>query len=711
MRAFKATCSNAASTSILSSFAAGGGPAFAFAAATLLIASGSLYGQEPAPYTPPEKLPAQIEPAAPTPAKPAPPAVDAAPSGQEQPPAPKGKVLFERKDTPAAEDQPAEPAATPATGESSSQPMPDGRTGPSDANVTVSDEEREAVTFTAYDLDLHLVPAKSGIEAQANFIVRNDGKAPLTQIPVQVSSSLAWDSLRVRLGAAGTFVQHRINTDADHTGVAREAVLTLPEPLKPGASIDLSAIYSGSLPQSGERLERIGAPMDEAIKADWDRVSAEGTALRGYGNVMWYPVAGAPVFLGDGAKLFDSVGRAKLRQQAANARLRVTVEYAGDAPDAAYFCGRRELFSAVSDNDDLPIAQGRGVATAEFHMQPLGFRTPSLFLTDKAATTTDGALIRAVTDQNGVLGKYAEAAAKVQPLLVDWLGLSPLAPLDVLDLPAVGDSGQPFSDGTLLVTPLREDEPMALTPVMVHTLAHAWFESRHAWLEEGVAQLMSLLWVETNDGRQAGLDRLQQTTSALALAEPDFSKGDTAGSGQSLTGASNEIYYRTKAAAVLWMLRSIASDDALKQALQAYRKDKAADASDEGFELALEKASHENLRWFFDDWVYNDKGLPELSIANVAPRPAPAAAGRSDGWLVAVSVRNDGAAAAEVPVTVRSQKLTATERLRIPGHANAAIRIVFQDTPEEVVVGDGTVPEVSGNDIHTRKVVPERPAP
>ena len=143
--------------------------------------------------------------------------------------------------------------------------------------------------------------------------------------------------------------------------------------------MELTGIYSGVLPRSGERLERIGAPAEEAAKADWDSVAADGTALRGYGNVMWYPVAGAPAFLGDGAKLFDAVGRAKLRQQATMMRLRVTVEYTGEAPDAAYFCGRRELFTAVSDNSDLPVAAGRGVATAEFRAQALGFRVPSLF--------------------------------------------------------------------------------------------------------------------------------------------------------------------------------------------------------------------------------------------------------------------------------------------------------------------------------------------
>lgn len=619
---------------------------------------------------------------------------------------PKGKVIMQREEkqpAPDADDPETLPRpAVPVEGVSSSEHSETQTPMVPDADVTVSDEEREAVTFTAYDLDLHLTPESAGIEGHANFTVRNDGKAPLKEIAVQISSSLAWETLRLRLGGA-TFVQHRINTDADHTGVAREAVLTLPEALAPGASVALTAIYSGSIPQSGERLERIGAPEEKAAEADWDTIATAGTALRGYGNVLWYPVAGAPVFLGDGAKLFDSVGRTKLRQQSATVRLRLTVAYTGDAPDAAYFCGRRELLTAVSDTDNLPVASGQGVAMAEFAPRTLGFRVPSLFLTDRAATTTDGALIRAVTEQSGVLAEYASAAEKVQPLLIDWLGDNPLGPLDVIDHDLIGPEAQPFEDDRLLVTPLHGAEPTALAPVLVHTLAHSWFASSHAWLDEGVPQFMSLLWLETNDGRQAGLDRLQAAARTLALAEPDFSTNESE-QGQSLIAASSEVYYRTKAAAVLWMLRSLAGDEELKQALQLYRKNHAADATPEGFEQVLEQTSHKDLKWFFDDWVYRDRGLPDLSIAYVSPRPAAAQGGKSAGWLIAVSIRNDGDAAAEVPVTVRSGTLTATERVRVLGRSNAATRIVFQETPEEVIVGDGTVPEVRES-IHVKKVV------
>jgi hypothetical protein len=55
---------------------------------------------------------------------------------------------------------------------------------------------------------------------------------------------------------------------------------------------------------------------------------------------------------------------------------------------------------------------------------------------------------------------------------------------------------------------------------------------------------------------------------------------------------------------------------------------------------------------------------------------------------------------------VRSGTLTATERVRVSGRSNSAVRILFQDTPEEIVVGDGTVPEMRES-IHIKKVVAE----
>jgi Peptidase family M1 domain len=234
-------------------------------------------------------------------------------------------------------------------------------------------------------------------------------------------------------------------------------------------------------------------------------------------------------------------------------------------------------------------------------------------------------------------------------------------------------------------------------------LSHAWFGSSHVWLDEGVAQFMSLLWIEQTQGREIAVQHLEQEANTLALAEPAFTANAAPSSeGQSLIRASDEIYYRTKAAAVLWMLRSIVGDAALQQALQAYRNDKL-DNDPKEFQRVLEHSAKRDLAWFFDDWVYRDRGLPDLSIASVTPRPLDKIGNKGAGWLVAIEVKNDGDAAAEVPVTLRSGTLTSTQRLRIAGRSSASTRMVFEGTPTEVIVNDGTVPEMTAM-IHTRQI-------
>jgi hypothetical protein len=619
--------------------------------------------------------------------------VSSAGVGQTAPPqapdqaAPHGKVLFNRdQDSPPADKAAKVPVKQPA--------------------VAVTDAERASLTFTAYDLDVHLAPAQSHLAVHAGFTVKNSGKEPLARLVFQISSSLHWESFGMQNAGRVSplsFTVQTIDTDADHTGQATEAIVTLPQPLQPGASLELTSLYSGEVNQAGERLERIGAPLDQAARADWDQISPAKTALRGFGNVLWYPTAAVPVFLGDGAKLFQSVGQTKLQQAAATIHLRLTVEYTGDAPDAAFFCGRREQLKTQSENQNLPVAESPGIATAEFSERLLGFRTPSLFLTDRAGTLTDNSLISAVTDHYDALPNYGAAATKVQPLLADWLGSGPLSVLTILDLDR-DHAVQPFEDDALLVAPIRASAADVLAPPLAHSLSHAWFGSSHVWLDEGVAQFMSLLWLEQVQGREVAVERLQQEAKTLALAEPAVAQSATAvDGGQSLIQASDEVYYRTKAAAVLWMLRSLVGDDALKQALQVYRDDKL-DSDPKEFQRIVERVARRDLGWFFDDWVYRDRGLADLSIASVTPRALDKIGDKGAGWLVAVEVKNDGDATADVPVTVRSGTLTTTQRLRIPGRSSASTRIVFEGIPDEVLVNDGTVPEVTSS-VHTKQIV------
>ncbi|WP_263366391.1 M1 family aminopeptidase [Edaphobacter bradus] len=601
---------------------------------------------------------------------------------------PPGTVLFNRNIN--QEQTPQPPAQQPA---------------PEKELVTPTDAERASLTFTAYDLALHISPATSHLAAHAQFTVKNTGPSPLPRLALQLSSTLHWESVTLRTAGSTqplTFAEHPLDTDADHTGQATEAVITLPQPLAPGTTLDLTAIYSGEIPFSAERLERIGAPLDKAAAADWDAITPSLTALRGFGNVLWYPTASPSILLGDGAKLFQALGQAKLRQSPATISLRLTVEYTGEAPAAAWFCGRREVFHTIPENPGTSVTDTPGLATAEFSPRTLGFRIPSLFIVPTDATATDNMLLSAITQQPNVLPSYNAGLQLVRPLLSDWLGPNPLEPLILLDHP-----GQPFEDNALLVAPMHAADAASLAPLLAHSLTHAWFYSSHPWLNEGVAQFMTLLWVERNQGRNAALAQLHQQVNTLALAEPQITgTSDPATTGQSLIEAHDETTYcGTKSAAVLWMLRSLTGDAALKHALALYRDTAARspkeDADSHAFQRTLEQASGRDLGWFFDDWVYRDRGLPDLSILNVTPRDL--STGGKTSWLVSVEVHNDGYAAAEVPITVRSGTLTKTEFLRLPGRATASTRVLFEGIPAEVIVNDGTIPEQT-TPTHTRKL-------
>ena len=147
------------------------------------------------------------------------------------------------------------------------------------------------------------------------------------------------------------------------------------------------------------------------------------------------------------------------------------------------------------------------------------------------------------------------------------------------------------------------------------------------------------------------------------------------------------------------MLRDVAGDPTLSAALRAY--DPAHDHGDASsksahagsFESLIEQAGERHdLAWFFNDWVDADKGLPDLSIESVFPTPQPAG-----NWLVAVNLANSGYASAEVPVTVRTDNTSITQRVRIPARGKVVQRILIQGKPTEVQLNDGTVPETEAS--------------
>jgi hypothetical protein len=326
----------------------------------------------------------------------------------------------------------------------------------------------------------------------------------------------------------------------------------------------------------------------------------------------------------------------------------------------------------------------------------LGFEAPSIFLAIRTAHAATNTTIWSLPENESAVTAWTTATATITPFLQGWLGQRPRSQLTLLDLPDEQDA--PFETGAMLATTIRHASPEQLNGILAHALTHAWMQSPRAWLSEGVAHFMGTLWVEKQSGRSQALGTLEASRPALALAEPE-SPGES--TGQPLAAAISPVFFRTKATYVLWMLRDVAGDATLSAALRAYdpAQDYGKETGRSSFEKLLEQAgTRRDLSWFFGDWVDGDKGLPDLNIDGVFPSSPTAGS-----WLVAVNVVNNGYAAAEVPVTVRSDAAAATQRLLVPARGKAVQRILIQGKPTEVDLNDGTVPETQAS-VHVTKL-------
>ncbi len=612
------------------------------------------------------------------------------PSPQPAASTPGGKVLFSRTLNDDGE--------TVTTGEGAA--LPTSRTA-SSLPPAATDAERNSVAYSSFDLDVHLRPAQHYLAVRALVTVRNSGSAPLAHLPLQLSSTLAWQQIRIA-DRDVAFTQSLLNSDTDHTGQLNEATIPLAQPLAPGASLQLDVTYAGRIEQTARRLLAIGTPDNVAQSSDWDRIASGFTGLRGFGNVVWYPVSSAPAILGDGARVFDEIGRHKLGISGAHLRLSLTIETtaaeaaAGQSPDIALVDGL-PISLSVTQSSDPTIPS---LAIGRLDSATLGFETLNLFVAARTAHKLPATTLWSTPASEPNVEDWSEAAAAVLPFLQGWLGKTPHAQLTILELPEAYDI--PFEAGAMLATPVRAASADALNNVLAHALTHAWVMSRRAWLSEGVAHFMGTLWMEKERGREQALAMLADSRQALALAEP-ASPGES--DGQPLLTAISPVYYRTKAAYVLWMLRSLVTDETLSAALRAYNPD--ADTTPQYFERLLENAGQRrNLQWFFDDWVYRDRGLPDFALDNVFTAPT----ALSGSYLVAVSLSNNGYAGAEVPVQVISDLASVTQRVVVAGRAKATVRILLQGQPTEVRVNDGTIPEPDAS-IHVKQLATVPTAP
>jgi aminopeptidase N len=169
----------------------------------------------------------------------------------------------------------------------------------------------------------------------------------------------------------------------------------------------------------------------------------------------------------------------------------------------------------------------------------------------------------------------------------------------------------------------------------------------------------------------------------------------------SLINTSVEEFYRSKAMYVWWMLRDMIGDAALKQGLSSYRAD--ADNTSAYMQRLIESSAKRDLQWFFDDWVYHDRGLPDFNVASVYPRKM-----AGNNYIVTLTLQNSGTAGAEVPVVLKMVDGEINKRLEVHAKSEITVRIEARSTPLELVVNDGSVPESNTTDNVHKIEIPQK---
>ena len=87
--------------------------------------------------------------------------------------------------------------------------------------------DREAFTFTNYNLDVRIEPEQQRLAVRGKITLRNDSASPQKNLSLQISSSLDWRSIQLD-GKPVQFVSQPYTSDIDHTGALSEAIVTLP---------------------------------------------------------------------------------------------------------------------------------------------------------------------------------------------------------------------------------------------------------------------------------------------------------------------------------------------------------------------------------------------------------------------------------------------------------------------------------------------------
>ena len=557
--------------------------------------------------------------------------------------------------------------------------------------------DREAFTITRYQLDVQIDRASHVMAVTGQVTLRNDSKLPQKYATLQVSSSLSWNGIALDRQPL-EWIGNDYTSDIDHTGGLSEGVVTLPKEVPPGGAVTLDVQYGGTVTPDATRLTRMGVSSEIALRNDWDQISEPFTAIRGLGYVTWYPVSLPAVSMSDGNAVFDAIAAWKFRHQQTQFDARIHV-IGGDAKlciagnATASSCG--ELSQTADPRTGGPVNQ----ISNTIHLSGLERVVPAFSVANYVALDHPGATLFHTADKVTLARDYATAAEANEAVLHDWLNPAVQVPV-VIEL--TDPNANSYQNGAVLFTPLRQSQLTTLELLLLPVQVAARFSSPHRWIEDGLQRFLQAVSVERRSGRKGALQFLDEVMAPLVKTEEsaDSSSGpatkpaETHPADDTLLNTSDEILLRGKGSFVFWMLRDMVGDEALQHALAAYHP--GADLKPTYFQDLLQEGKKRDLEWFFDDWVYRNRGLPDFRVDNAYVRPL--LNDPSKIVLVTVTIENRGGAGAEVPVVIQTPSGDRIARVLVRAHQKASGRSQVPAAPTKVVVNDGSVPETNSND-------------
>ncbi|MCL5005502.1 MAG: tetratricopeptide repeat protein [Acidobacteria bacterium] len=428
------------------------------------------------------------------------------------------------------------------------------------AGATKASAASAGFAVTKYTINAQLYPSTHILNATAkiDFVPQTS----LTELDFQLNSALRVDKA---VDASGQNIQFQ------QTGLILR--LNLVNPLTAGTASSVTVSYKGSLASSE------GSPI-EGLKLAY--VGPEGSYLLYPGR--WFPVC-SPGLHRFAASMHITVPSGET----------VVASGATSAPTGG---AGNVTYSFDYDKPSFPGSVFAGNYTVQH----------------ETAFGADIALYLDPTDVN-YAADYGATTAKILSFYSSTFGSLPNGNLAVVEIPN-GTVGGYSAPGVVAIAKRGFSEPVN-DQLLAHEIARQWWRCLLSpatpddnFLDDGLSLYSMALYVQKSQGDTA-FENLMNTTAIGALTHEEAAPISQAGSIPPFTPEYESIVSQ-KGAMVFNMLRWVIGDTAFAETLQSMVRQYAwKSITTQDFEQLAEKASNQQLTYFFAQWV-TSTGVPQF---------------------------------------------------------------------------------------------------